>query len=112
MVSQLEALRQTVAVMDLQPEHGALVAYCEGLAEALDAYPERATLWREYRPALELLMAVGEAGDDDGQAALLQLVSTPVGDSSKTRTRDAGSGGRGGRGGVGSAVDAVAAAGR
>lgn len=81
MVSQLEALRSTLAAMDIKPEHQALAAYCEGLAEVLDEHPERATLWREYRPALELLATVGVAGEDDGQAALLELVRTPMGKS-------------------------------
>lgn len=77
MVSQAAALAETVEHLNLRPEHRALVAYCEGLAAALDEYPSRATLWREYRPAIELLLEVGEASDD-GEAALLELVSTPV----------------------------------
>jgi hypothetical protein len=83
MVSQAEALKEALAAMDLRPEHRALVGYCEGLAEALDEFPSRATLWREYRPAIELLLAVGEAKADDGKAQLLSLVSTPVRDSTK-----------------------------
>ncbi len=83
MVSQTDALAETVEALNLRPEHRALIAYCEGLAAALDEYPERATLWREYRPALELLLVIGEASESDGQAALLQLVSTPARDASK-----------------------------
>ncbi len=83
MVSQAEALAETVEHLNLRPEHRALVAYCEGLAAALDEYPARATLWREYRPAIELLLVVGEASESDGEAALLELVSTPVRNSKK-----------------------------
>lgn len=78
MVSQAEALAETVEALNLRPEHRALIAYCEGLAAALDEYPARATLWREYRPAIELLLQVGEASEGDGEAALLKLVSTPL----------------------------------
>lgn len=78
MVSQVEAIRATVEALNLGPEHKALIDYCVGLAQVIDDHPERATLWREYRPALELLLRVGEADVDDGSAALLQLVQTPV----------------------------------
>jgi hypothetical protein len=81
MVSQLDALHETVAALSLRDEHAALVAYCEGLAEVLDEFPDRASLWREYRPALELLVSVGESAADDGEAAFLELVRSPVGDS-------------------------------
>ncbi len=83
MVSQTEALAISVEALNLRPEHRALVAYCEGIADALDAHPERASLWREYRPALEILLQVGEVSDSDGQAAFLELVSTPVRDTKK-----------------------------
>lgn len=81
MVSQVEGLEATIAALDLAPEHEALMAYCRGLAAVVDAHPDRASLWREYRPALELLVGAGERAEDDGQAALLHLVSTPVGDA-------------------------------
>ena len=81
MVSQLDALHETVKALEVKDEHAALVAYCEGLAEVLDEHPDRASLWREYRPALELLLSVGEGAADDGEAAFLELVRTEVGDS-------------------------------
>lgn len=110
-VSQAEGLAQTVAALDLKPEHAALRVYCEGLAAAIDGQPDRASLWREYRPALEMLIAVGEVAQDDGEAALLSIVSTPVGDAPKAGTTKSRSGGRGGGKAVGSAVDAVAGTG-
>ena len=78
MVSQLDALHATIEALGLRDEHSALVAYCEGLAEVIDEHPERATLWREYRPALEILARVGETNEDDGSAQLLELVRTPI----------------------------------
>lgn len=84
--SQVEGLQRTVAALELGPEADALVAYCFGLAEALDACPEKAALWREYRPALELLLRVGEVEEDDGQAAFLRLVRPPIRDAADTGT--------------------------
>lgn len=109
MVSQLAALRTALESLQLGPEHGALVAYCEGLAEVIDAHPERATLWREYRPALELLARLGEVEEDDGQTGFLRLLSTAVGDSEGSGSSDARPGGGGDREDAPSAVDAVAA---
>lgn len=81
MVSQAEGLEEALKAMDLRPEHAGYVAYCRGLAAALDEFPARATLWREYRPALEHLLGLGEVAEDDGQAAFLRLVRPPVGDA-------------------------------
>lgn len=78
MVSQSEALAESLEALDLRPEHAALVGYCRGLAAAIDQFPSRATLWREYRPAIELLLAAGEGAESDGEARLLELVSTAV----------------------------------
>lgn len=112
MVSQVEALAKTVAALNLRPEHEALRAYCEGLATALDEFPQRATLWREYRPALELLLVAGEVAEDDGQAAFLRLVSAPVGDAKKAGKGDARPSGRRSGKAAGATADAVATTGR
>jgi hypothetical protein len=77
-VSQVAALRETLAALDLRPEHAALVAYCEGLAEVLDEHPATPSLWREYRPALESLLALGGGGEDESQAVLLKLLTSPT----------------------------------
>jgi hypothetical protein len=57
----------------------ALVALARGLAAAVDAAPDNAALWREYRAAVTALSEVGADGDidDDTQAFLLTL-RTPV----------------------------------
>ncbi len=111
MVSQLEAVRAAVKTLDLGSEYGPLIAYCEGLAEQVDLHPDSAALWREYRPAIELLIAAGEVDEtEDGEAQLLTLMRTAVG-YAKTGPRKPGSGGRGRSGPVGPAVDAVAATG-
>lgn len=83
MVSQVAALRAAIEALDLGDEHAALVAYCEGLAETIDEHPERASLWREYRPALEILLRVGESAADDGEKALLALVRPPMVDAAE-----------------------------
>jgi len=77
MVSQRAGLKRALEAMDLGPEHAALVAYCEGMAAQLDHDPTNGALWREYRPALVLLMSLGET-ESDGQAALVELVRPPV----------------------------------
>ena len=112
MVSQTEALARTVEVLALGTEHDALVAYCMGLAEALDEHPDRASLWREYRPDLEMLGRVGGGAEDDGEGSLLQLVRTAVGNEADAGAGDVGaSGSRRGRK-PRAAPDAVAEAGR
>lgn len=111
-VSQLGAVREMIAALDLRPEHRGLVAYCEGLAEVIDQRPGQATLWAEYRPALEALLAAGEVQEDDGQTDLLRLVRTPVGDPKKSGAGKLGAGGGDSDGPMGPAPDAVAAADR
>ena len=79
--SQAEACRLVVEVLELGPEYGALTAYCQGLAEVIDQRPGQATLWAEYRPALELLISAGDTGVDESHAQLLELVRSSVGDA-------------------------------
>jgi hypothetical protein len=79
MVSQVAGLQRSLDALRLGNEHAALVAYCEGLAAQIDLTPEVAALWREYRPALEHLLALGEVLND-AQNVVLELVSTPVRD--------------------------------
>jgi len=113
MVSQSAALEETLSALGtrVKPEHAALLAAARGLAEAVDALPTRATLWTEYRAVLATLYETAGEVADDGQAALLKLVSTPLGDTKKPRAKNARAGGSGDRKRARPAVDAVATAG-
>lgn len=62
------------------------MALARGLAAAVDAAPENAALWREYRAAVTTLTEVGADHDvdDDTQAFLLRIrtpMRSKVGDS-------------------------------
>ena len=52
-----EAVEQTVGALQsdgkLRPEHAALVTMVQGLASSVDVEPQNASLWREFRAALE-----------------------------------------------------------
>lgn len=72
-------LERTIKAMAtrLDESSEALLALARGLAAAVDAAPDNAALWREYRAAVT---ALGEVGidsdvDDDTQAFLLALRS-------------------------------------
>ena len=70
----LRALRSV-----LTPEHEALIALARGLAVAVDAEPNNAALWREYRAALAALTQAGSNDDpDDDTRDFLVTVRTPV----------------------------------
>lgn len=49
----------------LQDEHAATVQMVESLALAVDSDPGNASLWREFRAALDSLMRIGEVNDAD-----------------------------------------------
>lgn len=77
--SNATGLERTIKAMaaQLDDTNEALVALARGLAAAVDAAPDNAALWREYRAAVTALMEVGSDGgiDDDTQAFLLALRS-------------------------------------
>ena len=51
----------------------------QSVAAAVDAAPENAALWREYRAAVTVLMEAGADGDaDDDTKAFLLAIRTPV----------------------------------
>lgn len=64
----------------LGDDHGALVQACRSLADAVDAAPDNASLWREYRGALAELAELTRA-EDDAFAALYDRLRAPMGDT-------------------------------
>jgi hypothetical protein len=60
----------------------------QALADAVDSEPTNASLWREYRAALETLRQAGDNGTDDF-AALIAGLSAEVGDATKPRAGNA-----------------------
>ncbi len=64
----------------LTAQHRALVTLATSLAAAVDAEPENASLWREYRGAIGDL---GKLVRDEGDAFvdLVTRLRTPVGDA-------------------------------
>jgi hypothetical protein len=86
----------------------ALVTAAQTLADAVDAEPGHASLWREYRSALNDLRGVGGSDDDDEFSKVLAALRPEVGDveepkAAKPRAKRGG-GGRSAR----AAADAVA----
>jgi hypothetical protein len=81
MVAALRAKGQMDAV-----DAARLVA-AQALADAVDSEPTNASLWREYRAALETLRQAGDNGTDEF-AALLAGLSAEVGDSSGSRAEN------------------------
>lgn len=85
-----EAVETTIqALTDLgrvAPLDAALVELCRAAARALDEFPTRATLIKEYRECLQVLCAVGMDDDGDALEDLLRDINagTAVGDSSET----------------------------
>lgn len=56
----------------------ALVALARGLAAAVDAEPENAALWREYRAALVALSTTGSDNIDDDARDFILSIRTPL----------------------------------
>ena len=79
--SNIDGLERTIKAMAarLEEHDEALVALARGLAAAVDAAPENAALWREYRAAVTALSERGADGDtDDDTQAFLLSIRTPV----------------------------------
>jgi len=79
--SNVAGLERTIRALKSRLVEGdeALVALARGLAAAVDAAPENAALWREYRAAVTVLMEAGADGDaDDDTKAFLLAIRTPV----------------------------------
>ena len=74
-MTQRAALESTVADHDLPT---ALVELALGLADAVDAEPGNAAMWREYRAAVKDLMEVVNGSADDDVATFQQSVQSPI----------------------------------
>lgn len=59
----------------LEDVDAALVQSAQSLAEAVDAQPDNASLWREYRAAEAALRACGQGKGDDALARALAELS-------------------------------------
>lgn len=83
-----EGLEITLDAMNLEPVDEALIAIATGLAEAVDADPKNAALWREFRAAVTELRKAGAGDVDDDTSQFLVSIRTPVfpkmGDSPKS----------------------------
>lgn len=77
----VDALRTTGR---LEAVDAARVTAAQALADAVDTEPTNASLWREYRAALETLRQANDGGTDEF-AALLDSLSAEVGDAPKSR---------------------------
>ena len=77
----VDALRATGR---LEAIDSARVTAAQALADAVDTEPTNASLWREYRAALETLRQANDGGTDEF-AALLESLSAEVGDTPKPR---------------------------
>lgn len=109
MTTNFEAVQQTIGALTsdgkLRPEHSAVVAMVEGLASSVDEEPGNASLWREFRAALETLRQIGLEGEQDEDeisviiAALRGSASVQYSEDSgpvKSRPRGRASGGAAG----------------
>ncbi len=109
-----EAMRQMIAAMRvlgrLEDIDEALVTAAESLAEAVDADPGNASLWREWRAVEESLRGLGTDGADDEFTQLLAALRAPV-VHAEDEAGDKGRQGGARRRSSGSAADAVAAPG-
>jgi hypothetical protein len=77
----------------LEPVDSVRVATLQTLADAVDADPVNASLWREYRAAEAALREVRDDGNDE-LAQILNRLSSPVVDSADAGTPKSGSKGR------------------
>ena len=77
----VDALRATGR---LEAIDAARVTAAQALADAVDCEPTNASLWREYRAALETLRQAGDGGTDEF-AELLNALSAEVGDAPQPR---------------------------
>ncbi len=85
MASNAEALEETLKALNLagrlEQIDSAAVEMLRSLAAAIDANPDKAALYREYRETLSEVRAAGDESDDDLSEALAQIRgAAPMGD--------------------------------
>jgi len=83
LAATLKALRD-LGRLELVDE--AVVALCRSTAKAVDQFPERATLVKEYRECLVLLSDVGVSDGSDELEALLEALHASLGDDQAAGT--------------------------
>jgi hypothetical protein len=114
MLTNVEAVENTITTLRVEGRLGdaddAFVMMAQGLAAAVDAEPENAALWREYRAALTTLIATGSGTGDDDTQSFLVAVSTAVRHSAVPGSGDVRDGDGDGGGAAGSTPDALAKA--
>lgn len=81
-MTQVESLSVTIQALGqlgrLEQVDAATVAVAQGLAAAVDADPTNASLWREFRAAVETLRGVGaETSNDDAFAQAIAAIMRP-----------------------------------
>lgn len=64
-MSNLPAVDRALSVLGDEPRFAALVEAARGLAAAVDADPQNASLWREYRGALRDVLEASDGGSDE-----------------------------------------------
>ena len=82
-MTQVESLAETIAALRssgrLEQVDAATVAVAQGLAAAIDADPTNASMWREYRAAVETLRGVGaDSNSDDAFTEALAAIMRPA----------------------------------
>lgn len=116
-MSNREAVSETISALNVEGRltsaDAAIVQMVEGLADAVDADPGNASLWREFRAALETLRTLNVEVEND-QDEISFIIAALRGSASVQHAKDVKPidvRGRGGKavGAVGGAVDAVAA---
>ena len=78
-----ESIRALRDAGRLESVDAAKIAAAQSLADAVDADPSNASLWREYRAA-ELVLRETNDTNTDEFAQLLAALSAEVGDSTQT----------------------------
>ena len=78
--SNAAGLERTIKALSprLGEDDEALMALARGLAAAVDAAPDNAALWREYRAAVTTLTEAGAGDVDDETKDFLLTIRTPV----------------------------------